>query len=519
MKKLYIVLSILATLVSGCSQNELLENQSATLGLPKVTAGFEQNQSRTYVEEGTLLRWTKNDQISLFLGNDVNLQYQFDGETGEKAGTFSPMSSSTGTGSVLTANYAIYPYDSNAAISEDGVIAAKLPDLQSYAENSFGLGVNTMVAITQDADDTFFNFKNVCGYLKLKLYGDNVTVKSITLRGNNNEKIAGNVTITPTFNGAPSISMANDATKSITLDCGENGITIGSTVDNATAFWFVVPPITFENGFTVSFINENDEMINKSTSNKIVVERNVIESMESIELEYEGWFNPNQYITYVENHETIYPNEDDWYEYSSYFSCPISKISKIEYKYEMKEFANTIYLSCRNRARDNTSAIYLSDNGLTFDYDEYDDDENDSYSDYSYTWNELNVGKTDCMTLTVSFRDSYIKLNGVELVYKMLAYTSFSSSYLFTYYYSENDEGLYRRLGEGVPEGSKLYYVKIWDENDNLVYLGAASKALNRKTNQEEYCWRSCYDGEYHYEFAYNSNTLSDYQPYGGGID
>ncbi len=97
---------------------------------------------------------------------------------------------------------------------------------------------------------------------------------------------------------------------------------------------------------------------------------------------------------------------------------------------------------------------------------------------------------------------------------------SFNSSYLFTYYSSENDEGVYRRRGEGVPEGSKLYYVKIWNENDELVYLGAASKALNSTTGQEEYCWRSFYNGEFNYEFAYKPTTESvSYQPYGGGVD
>ena len=96
--------------------------------------------------------------------------------------------------------------------------------------------------------------------------------------------------------------------------------------------------------------------------------------------------------------------------------------------------------------------------------------------------------------------------------------TSFKSSFLFSYYTSENDEGVWRVQGEGVPEGSKLYYVKIWDENDNLIYLGAASKAMNPKTSKEEYCWRSYYRGEEHYEFAYYPEETT-YSPYGGGID
>ena len=123
------------------------------------------------------------------------------------------------------------------------------------------------------------------------------------------------------------------------------------------------------------------------------------------------------------------------------------------------------------------------------------------------------------MTFVASFKNKYIHLNNVELEYKISEYTSFESKYLFTYYTHENDEGIWCVLGEGVPEGSKLYYVKIWDENDDIVYLGAASKAMNPTTNKEEYCWKSYYNGEYNYEFAYYPTTHSDYTPYGGGID
>ena len=129
----------------------------------------------------------------------------------------------------------------------------------------------------------------------------------------------------------------------------------------------------------------------------------------------------------------------------------------------------------------------------------------------------INLGPSQFMQL---LENEDIKLNNESLQYKMHGYNDFESYYIFTYYSSENDEGVWCTLGKGVPEGSKLYYVKMWDENDNLVYLGAASKALNPKTNQEEYCWRSYCQGANNYEFAYHpeSETLS-YVPYGGGID
>ena len=104
---------------------------------------------------------------------------------------------------------------------------------------------------TENVEDTFLKFKNVGGFLKLQLYGKDVTVKSITLTGNNGEMIAGEATITGDYDGAPIATMADNTTTSITLNCGEKGVKIGATPKRATAFWLVVPPTTFEKGFTI----------------------------------------------------------------------------------------------------------------------------------------------------------------------------------------------------------------------------------------------------------------------------
>lgn len=278
---------LLTICVSGCVKNDLEEKTLQPVSGRVFTASFESENARTYVEEGNLLRWNAGDQISLFDSNTLNRQYQFDGETGDNAGTFSIVNAPFGTGNDLNCHYALYPYASNVKITENGVITATLPAVQSYAENSFGLDANTMVAVTENHNDTFLKFKNVGGYLKLQLYGDDVTVKSIELTGNSNEKIAGKASITPTYNDDPQISMLGDATSCITLNCGE-GVKIGSTAENITDFWIVIPPTTFEDGFTITITDINDETFIKSTSNEIAIERNVIKPMKAFEVIFEN---------------------------------------------------------------------------------------------------------------------------------------------------------------------------------------------------------------------------------------
>ena len=296
MKKFYYILSILALLVSGCSQEEMLKTSSASA--LKFTASFEQDESRTYVEEGNLLRWTEGDQISLFVGSTLNQQYQFAGKTGANSGYFNKIGTSFGTGNDLKCHYAVYPYASGTEISDNGILTVILPSEQSYADNSFGLGDNTMVAITRDIDDTYLRFKNVGGYLKLQLYGDNVTVKTIELKGNNNEKIAGKATVTSTYGGNPSVSMADDATETITLDCGENGVKIGASAETATAFWVVLPPTAFEKGFTVTITDVNGGEFEKVTSNEVVVDRNIIKPMSALKIEFQEYADKIPYLTF-----------------------------------------------------------------------------------------------------------------------------------------------------------------------------------------------------------------------------
>lgn len=313
MKNILSIVFLFTLLASSCNEDELVKNQSASINSLIFTASIEGNESRTYIEKGKLLRWTAGDQISLFVANTLNRQYQFEGKTGDNSGTFSLVDSPFGTGNYLVRHYAVYPYAKDITITDDTDetihITATLPEEQSYAENSFGPGANTMVAVTQSKDDTFLNFKNVGGYLKLKLYGNDVTVKSITLKGNSNEKIAGKATITPVYGENPNVSMTGDATETITLNCRE-GVKIGTTAEEATVFWIVVPPVTFDEGFTVIVTDMNGGVFIQSTSKEIVIDRNVIHPMEAFKVETESI--PNNQIWYTSsNGDVVTPYKID----------------------------------------------------------------------------------------------------------------------------------------------------------------------------------------------------------------
>ena len=286
--KRFLLLAVAVLAFVGC--NNAFEDEGNArfeqTTLPTLMAGFEED-TRTYVEQNTYLRWHADDRLTIFYGNTMNRQYRFNGKSGDNSGSFSHIpSGNIETGNSCDHIYAVYPYD--AAIGLDDInksMSLTLPAEQTYAEDSFGRGANVMVAATESVDDKFLSFKNVGGYLKIKLYGEG-TVKSIELRGNNGEKIAGNVNITATYGGVPKIAMADDATESIMLDCG-SGVMLSSDAENPTEFWVVVPPTEFSKGITISITNAYNAVFEKSTSNKIVVERNIIQPMSAVEVMFE----------------------------------------------------------------------------------------------------------------------------------------------------------------------------------------------------------------------------------------
>lgn len=295
--RLLSVFTLLAFMVSGCNQDELLEKGTHSMHMSdnvEFSASFEEAsaESRTYIEEDAetsrlYLRWTKGDEISIFRGTTLNQRFLFKGETGDNSGSFKLVPSDDFVSSNdldESRNYAFYPYDENNRISEKGKLTVTLPATQTYAENSFAPGANGMVAVTESTGDVDLKFKNIGGYFKFKFYGDDLTIKSVTLKGNNGEKLAGKAGVACQYGGVPIVTMAEDATETLTLDCGA-GVQVGTTKEKATEFWFVLPPTKFAKGFTITVTDTDDGTFTKTTEKVFEIKRNTIKPISAMKVE------------------------------------------------------------------------------------------------------------------------------------------------------------------------------------------------------------------------------------------
>ena len=308
MKRLALYIGLTAALVASCSTQEK-DLQTHLQDDVVFYASFERpvdEGTRVYANEDLLLRWTADDRISIFNKNTYNQQYRFAGETGDNAGGFDKVAGSEfATGNAISHVVSVYPYQSTTKISESESLTLTLPAEQHYAENSFGLGANTMVSVTAD---NFLQYKTVGGYLRLRLYGESVLVSSITLKGNNGEKLAGKATVTMPLDGTPAVTLAEDATDQITLVC-DTPVALGATVEEGKDFWLVVPPVSFSKGFTVT-VSGKGGVFEKSTEKTVTIERNKLSKMAQIEVELSP-AQPRNVIYYTSSDETVVTPRND----------------------------------------------------------------------------------------------------------------------------------------------------------------------------------------------------------------
>ncbi|MBR5398798.1 MAG: hypothetical protein IK103_03290 [Bacteroidales bacterium] len=282
-----ILLIISALILFACSKEDQIAEEEITPKVEKLTVFHATTEgtvsgTKAYMTENRSILWNAKDTISVFNKTTENIKFRYLGQDGSTNGDFWLVPNQPeNPGTDLDRYYAVFPWNSSNSINADGTrITVTLPFNQSYYYHSFGTGSNTMVAVS---DDNTFKFKNVCGYLRLKLYGNNVKVQSIYFHGNNNEGLAGEAYITPSISGNPTIEMGGRPTDNLIIEPVQP-VTIGSTAETYTDFYFVIPPVTFSNGFTITITDNNGSVFEKTTNKSITISRNRIESMAPLEV-------------------------------------------------------------------------------------------------------------------------------------------------------------------------------------------------------------------------------------------
>ena len=322
--KRFLVFAVATVLFAACSKDALDEQQGIQNIVDEAPAtlavGFEDDETRIQLNEAQKTVWTNGDLVSVFYLSDANQQWQYTGETGARTAKLTRVNAGNAT-TTTTGVVVVYPYNENYYLNTRTLnVKATLPATQTYLKDSYGLDGNIMIS---QSEYNNISLKNVCGWLKLQLTGNGEQIKSITVRGNSGEQVAGELYINSADATATLASEAGDAGEDegenatggaggnlvfedtvlteVTLNCVD-GVTLGA---EATAFYIALPPQTFAKGLTVEITATNGLVMTKSTDKEVVIERNHIKPMSAFG--YNGIFKPANNEIYYTNGSTTAP--------------------------------------------------------------------------------------------------------------------------------------------------------------------------------------------------------------------
>ena len=221
-----------------------------------ITASLEEG-TKTAMDE-THVVWLAGDQIRVYnASNPEGVLFTLDPATaGSSSGQF--------VGDVISGDgpfYAVYPASDGGMLSGD-YLGINIPEVQTWASESFGNGANPAVAYAAELEN--LPFKNVCGVLALRLTGS-ATVSAIRLYTAGSERLCGTGYIEMTYGAdGPVLNLTGDENISVDshvveLNCGA-GVALSET---PTDFRFVVPAGTLASGFSVEIVGSDDQSMIK----------------------------------------------------------------------------------------------------------------------------------------------------------------------------------------------------------------------------------------------------------------
>lgn len=277
MKRICALLTAIAAMVS-CTQTELAPEITEAVSSFTVSLATPQPDTRTCLD-GNLFKWTKGDELLVSttgkVAGSAPAPYSIYTTTDDKSESATFYSSApvgalasgekyivmyTGTTDVGTAAFLGQRFDANTGYS---YLFASVPSRQTYSPDGLAPYTMPMYAVTESLDNV--KMTSLATVLRLKLYGtEGEKVKSIKITSTNGYYIAGTYALGKTaasasgktydqdplavFNGGNYyFGMWNErSTKSnwgsmdVTLDCGEEGVTLSADPTDPTVFNMVI---------------------------------------------------------------------------------------------------------------------------------------------------------------------------------------------------------------------------------------------------------------------------------------
>ena len=238
--------------------------------------------------------WNPKDSIDVFFGTTRAL-YTSQNTSDTLAAVFKTNDTIGATESSSTNIWGLYP--SYSSSSCDGTsVTTVLPSSQYGVPGTFDDDIYLAVA---HSTSTSLQFYNVCGGIKFSMVNDDIA--SVTFRGNNNEYLAGEISIS-FQNGLPQATIVNGV-KEITLTPKTD-----STFINGEDYYITLLPAVLSSGFTMTFTaTDGTTGTLNYTDKSVTIKRSVFSRKSNIDVyaSFDDDRQPNNVIYYTSSNGQI----------------------------------------------------------------------------------------------------------------------------------------------------------------------------------------------------------------------
>ena len=244
-----LMVGLCALVLSGCARENKAEASLEGKDLT-FTACWEGGDTRTLLlADGTSVWWTTDESVNIFYGNRYEGKFTStntaSGALAQFCGTLTAM---TGTVETMAddanAYWAVYPYnDSNTCDGSHVVLT--VPEEQETVPGTFADHFFPSVAKSSGLNLAFYH---VCGGIRFSVVSEGI--KSVTVKGNGGESLAGKVTVAFDANGHPVVTSVLEGKKEVTVHAPGNG-----TFEVGKYYFITLLPQTLQQGFTMSYTN------------------------------------------------------------------------------------------------------------------------------------------------------------------------------------------------------------------------------------------------------------------------
>jgi len=258
----YFIAAASAIALTACAGGMVQQESNPQTKEYEFTVGFA-GDTKTVAQPGGEVLWSPNKEITIFYGSQTKGKFTSTNTSAAAKttfkGSFDSFEGAIEVGKEDPDFWAVYPYDESASCDGSSVTVS-IPSVQTAVAASFD---NNLFPCVARSTNLSLSFYNVCGGIMFTVSQDGIY--SVTLKGNNNENLAGNVTVRLDENNKPIVDSVQTGSKEITVTAPD-----GKSFVPGTEYYFVSLPVYFSAGFSLSYKKISSEGVYSTLNAKTI---------------------------------------------------------------------------------------------------------------------------------------------------------------------------------------------------------------------------------------------------------